>query len=552
MKKILVAFLAALLMCMAALPVSASHSNPCVIHKYSGTGYGMTVPGAVSFDPEIQEYWTENGEKLSLVITANDISDRIVANGGIVGLTLYLTYNPVAVTFVDSGLDELFVSVPAGNTAAARADWLTENGTDYTDRADPKTGLNVIRIMATSYESIEHSDSRYAAVKDGDFVIKLEFTVNSGWTEDIQFKTTMSSVTDFKLKSYDGAGFIRNVKSYAGLEANSQHSGEWTTIIESTCTTTGYAELRCKTCNEIAGVKELPFGHVPGEYVEKVKLSCVDDGVYESYCTLCNALADTKIELTPGHDFSEWAETKAPTYTEKGEEERVCSVCDTVETRRIPMLEGFGYIVSADNTVVSGADLVDGSTLAVTVALSGGADINSIKFNLEYDRSVIRFTEAVFAEGVFASVSALDNNGYVAVTVGAEDGLNIKLNGKQAIVVLYFTVITGNGVEAKNSKLTVVNKGITDADGKPISIQSETSMLFDVVRFLDLDNDGSVTLADAISIYNIIAEGSVKYAPAADVDRDGVITLFDFIAVYKHITGEYTYADMLNGGEKIS
>lgn len=552
MKKIFVVFLAALLMCMTALPVSASHSNPCVIHKYSGTGYEMTVPGAVSFDPEIQEYWTESGEKLSLVITLNDISNKIIANGGIVGLTLYLTYNSEAVTFIDSGLESMFVSVPAGNTSAARADWLTETGTDYTDRVDSKTGLNVIRIMATSYESIEHSDSKYAAVKDGDFVLKLEFTVNSGWTGDIQFKTTMSSVTDFKLKSYDGAGFIRNVKSYAGLEANSQHSGEWITVIEPTCTTAGYAELRCKTCNEIAGVKELPFGHVPGEYVEKVKLSCVDDGVYESYCTLCNALADTKIEFTPGHDFSEWAETKAPTYTEKGEEQRVCSVCNTVETRRIPMLEGFGYSVSASNPVVQGAEFVDGSTLAVTVALSGGADINSIKFNLEYDKSVIEFTEAVFADGVFAVTSALESDGYVAVTVGAEEGLNIKLNGKQAIVVLYFTVITGRGVEAKNSKLSVVNVGITDADGKQISIQSKTTTQFSVVRFLDLDNDGTVTLADAISVYNIISEGSVNYTAAADVDRDGVITLFDFIAIYKHLTGEYTYADMLNGGEKVN
>jgi len=160
---------------------------------------------------------------------------------------------------------------------------------------------------------------------------------------------------------------------------------------------------------------------------------------------------------------------------------------------------------------------VDGSTLAVTVALSGGADINSIKFNLEYDKSVIEFTEAVFADGVFAVTSALESDGYVAVTVGAEDGLNIKLNGKQAIVVLYFTVITGRGVEAKNSKLSVVNVGITDADGKQISIQSKTTTQFSVVGFLDFDNDPTFPLDDALCLCNIFVEAYVYFFSGARV-----------------------------------
>lgn len=552
MKKIITAFLAVLLICMTALPVSASHTNPCVIHKYSGTGYEMIVPGAASFDPDVKEYWTENGENITLTITLNDLSNKIVANKGIVGFTLYVSYDPQAVTFSKSDIGDIFESVPAGNTAEARADWLTEGGTGYTDLADSKTGLNVIKIMATSYASVEYSDSQYAAVKDGDIVLKLEFTVNHGWSDNVQFKTTMSNVTDFMLKSYTGAGFIRNVKCYADLEANKDHTGEWITIVEPTCTTTGYAELRCKTCNEIAGVKELPFGHVAGEYIEKVKLSCVDDGVYESYCTLCNELVDTKIEYTPGHDFSEWTETKAPTYTEKGEEERVCSVCNTVETRRIPMLEGFGYVISADNALFGGAQIVDGSALAVTVSLSGGVDVSNIKFDLEYDKNVIKFDKAVFDEDVFASVSAVDEDGTVAVSLSAEEGSSVKINGNQKVAVLYFTVSTGKDTEVKNSKLTVINKGITDKNGKPVSIQPETSTQFSVEMFFDLDDDAAVTLADAISIYNLVSNGSVNYDAKADVDRDGVITLFDFIAVYKYLTGEFTYADMLNGGEKIS
>jgi len=69
---------------------------------------------------------------------------------------------------------------------------------------------------------------------------------------------------------------------------------------------------------------------------------------------------------------------------------------------------------------------------------------------------------------------------------------------------------------------------------------------------IDANEDGAVNLADALYIYNIVSSGSGEYDASVDVDKDGVITLFDFIAVYKYLSGEFVYADMVNGGVKVA
>ena len=148
-----------------------------------------------------------------------------------------------------------------------------------------------------------------------------------------------------------------------------------------------------------------------------------------------------------------------------------------------------------------------------------------------------------------------DNNGYVTVVAslsdkGAEGVANATVNAETSFVVLYFTVATNNKV-VEDSAINVVPVETIDAEGKAVATIGD-SATFDVAAYLDANEDGAVNLADALYIYNIVSSGSGEYDASVDVDKDGVITLFDFIAVYKYLSGEFVYADMVNGGVKVA
>lgn len=339
MKKTLSFCIALILILVCVLPVSASHTNPCTgDHSYTGTGTATTPTGAFSFDPEIQEYWTKSGEVIVLTMTINDVNSTLQSVGGVI-VSFKLQYNADAVTFIDpsdktAGYDLLTV-VPGGNNDAAKADW--SKGTEAS--AVSSRGEDLINFMAESEIGIKGKND-YAITGDGQFKVQLKFTVNSGWTGDITFKTKLVEITGNNNpipKGYSGAGFTRNVKSYTQLLANSSLAGNWTTIKEPTCSEKGLAELRCKICNEIAGIKELPVSdHKPGPLAEKVKQTCTTDGVWESKCTGCNKVYETKTEKATGHKAGEFVVKTPATCTKDGVSESKCTVCNTViETKTI-------------------------------------------------------------------------------------------------------------------------------------------------------------------------------------------------------------------------
>lgn len=113
-----------------------------------------------------------------------------------------------------------------------------------------------------------------------------------------------------------------------------EHTHEYTSEVtkEATCTSTGLLTFTC-TC-----------GDTYTETIEKtthkytatvVNPTCTEEGYTSHICAGCNGgYVDTYVNAL-GHDFDEWAETKAPTCTEKGEETRTCSRCDATESREI-------------------------------------------------------------------------------------------------------------------------------------------------------------------------------------------------------------------------
>ncbi len=286
--------------------------------------------------------------------------------------------------------------------------------------------------------------------------------------------------------------------------------------------------------------------------------TCVDYGYYLTTCTACDWHTMVYIEELADHKVV-WDDEKyvAPTFHAAGSKTGTCSVCKGEFTEEVKALEGLGYFVTLDNAVVSGAELVDSTTLAVTIAIDGNnAGVWGVRFNVEYDAAVLKFDSSEFvcdAYNVLGEVN--DNNGYVTVVAslsdkGAEGVANATVNAETSFVVLYFTVATNNKV-VEDSAINVVPVETIDAEGKAVATIGD-SATFDVAAYLDANEDGAVNLADALYIYNIVSSGSGEYDASVDVDKDGVITLFDFIAVYKFLSGEFVYADMVNGGVKVA
>lgn len=295
--------------------------------------------------------------------------------------------------------------------------------------------------------------------------------------------------------------------------------------------------------------------------VTKVDATCVKYGYTLYHCVACDetTMIEDTINGLAKHNI-EWDAKKyvAPTFHAAGSKTGTCSVCKGEFTEEVKALEGIGYFVSLDNAVVSGAELVDSATLAVTINLDGNnAGVWGVRFNVEYDKAVLKFDSYEFVCDAFNVLGEVnDNNGYVTVVASMSDKdatgvANATVNADTSFVVLYFTVATNNKV-VEDSAITVKPVEAINAEGKPVTIGYADSAKFDVAAYLDANEDGAVNLADALYIYNIVSSGSGEYDASVDVDKDGVITLFDFIAVYKYLSGEFVYADMVNGGVKVA
>ena len=110
-------------------------------------------------------------------------------------------------------------------------------------------------------------------------------------------------------------------------------------VIAPTCTTNGYTTYTCACGDTYTANETNAFGH--NEIVdEAVEATCTKAGLTEgSHCDVCGEVLVAQEELSAiGHQFSEWSETKAPSYLADGEEIRVCSICNESETRPIEAL----------------------------------------------------------------------------------------------------------------------------------------------------------------------------------------------------------------------
>ena len=158
-------------------------------------------------------------------------------------------------------------------------------------------------------------------------------------------------------------------REHTELEALGHDWGEWTTIVEATCTAKGAEKRTCSRCNETETRVVPAKGHTEGEPTveNRVEPTCTEAGGYDTvvYCSVCGAELSREHTEIPalGHDWSEWMVTTPATCTEKGVETRTCSRCDVSETREI---EALGH---------TPAEAVKENETAATCTEAGGYDM---------------------------------------------------------------------------------------------------------------------------------------------------------------------------------
>ena len=79
------------------------------------------------------------------------------------------------------------------------------------------------------------------------------------------------------------------------IPAKGHDEGEWSTVVEPTCTTEGKKELRCTNCNELLDEESIPaLGHTPGDWEVTKEADWIHDGEQIKKCTECGEILETQ------------------------------------------------------------------------------------------------------------------------------------------------------------------------------------------------------------------------------------------------------------------
>lgn len=99
----------------------------------------------------------------------------------------------------------------------------------------------------------------------------------------------------------------------------------------------GVKIFTCINCGETKTeeISVLPHTHTYESTV--ISPTCTENGYTVHNCRCGDKYTDTAVKAT-GHNYRNWTEIKAPTYTKAGEEKRECTNCGNTETRDISAL----------------------------------------------------------------------------------------------------------------------------------------------------------------------------------------------------------------------
>lgn len=302
----------------------------------------------------------------------------------------------------------------------------------------------------------------------------------------------------------------------------------------------------CATCGVTIGKTHNDM------FTKTVDATCKDYGYKIEVCDKCgySKVYDVDTTYLADHDYVGVVTTE-PTITSKGVKTFTCRVCDDSYTEEIPALTGVQYVLSIDNAVKAGAGLAGGSRVAVTVSLKcGQTDVWGIKFDLGYDPEALRYEGYEFvSEKLINGADLQPHDDYVSVVAFAPNSAdrkmqNVTIEGEEAVVTIYFTVLPQAGISTGLRFLGDEQTIQIGEEGASAMVHSEgVDAVLDAEALMNVNGDLGVDLADAFALYQRIISG--EYDVTADLDRDGEVTLADFKILYTYITGGTNYEEIL-------
>ena len=125
-----------------------------------------------------------------------------------------------------------------------------------------------------------------------------------------------------------------------------EHTYAYTETVAPGCESAGEKVGTCTVCGKTVTEPIAPLGHDWGEWAQTKAPTCTAAGEESRVCSRDASHTQTKAVAALGHDWGEWVQTKAPTCTAAGEESRVCARdASHTETRAVPAA-GHDYEVS--------------------------------------------------------------------------------------------------------------------------------------------------------------------------------------------------------------
>lgn len=356
---------------------------------------------------------------------------------------------------------------------------------------------------------------------------------------------------------------------YCGTEVEVEHklyseNGGEVIVVEPTCKTDGYVYDYCVVCGYI-DIDEVYFADAD-EYHE----ATIYDDYYEEMVPLHGDLVGT-FEDYANDGYYYWA----------------CDVCgkkiSEVYEADCPG-KGLELVLSTDAEYYTA-----GSSIFVTVSIDSlkGVDVWGLTFPVKYNPSCLEFVGYEFntANGAFqnfvvndvqacvAKYNFIDDTwtydkeessvGTIVVTANAPE--NVAIKGSQELVTLEFKV---NSADYAWAFIEIPYEAMTQVagkyeDGSPkyewfyVDVVDEkgnavdalyngfASVDFEIKTFLDINDDGYRSMADALALYEYIVFDEHDDV-VADANHDGQITVEDLDILYRLLSGVVTVEDLIN------
>lgn len=292
--------------------------------------------------------------------------------------------------------------------------------------------------------------------------------------------------------------------------------------------------------------------------------TCQHYGYWIHVCTLCGTqevVVDEKSGYGECVGTEKITEANINALTE-GKKIVTCKVCGKV-TESVIYLPINGLIVKLENANGTGAGYRTGSQVKATIYLNTDAKtdvwglIADISFNSYWDEdhaAVMEFVDYKWLSEEFPIAKVTENNlvySYnskgqatsgetnirIACNTASVKGkvVDTKVVGMIALCELTFNV-TGEMGEIVYADASLYEAQSTKADiaGNLQDYKRAGDDMIGSAMFVD--DDGSITLADAMALYGLLTDAKAKYTKYGDVDCDGALTMADLMALYDYLT----------------